>query len=121
MEVVEVVQEHGEVFELLEGVPLLLLDPLLQPLQDVVSPRYRGRCSGARCGEVKHGYDGGSLRELCELYLDDFGLKVQNCLNSSSPARKGAAGCWCPCPASGATSCHCGYPPAFAPANYFKL
>ena len=40
MEVVEVVQEHGEVFELLEGVPLLLLDPLLQPLQDVVSPRY---------------------------------------------------------------------------------
>ena len=40
MEVVEVVQEHGEVFELLEGVPLLLLDPPLQPLQDVVSPRY---------------------------------------------------------------------------------
>ena len=30
----------------------------------------------ARYGEVKHGYDGGSLRELCELYLDDFGLKV---------------------------------------------
>ena len=36
LEVVQVVQEHAEVFELLEDDPLLLLDPLLQSLQDVV-------------------------------------------------------------------------------------
>ena len=36
MEVVEVVQEHGDIFELLKSDSLLFLDPLLEPLQDVV-------------------------------------------------------------------------------------
>ena len=75
LKVVHVVQEHGEVFELLEGDPLLLLDPLLQPLQDVVIVLAVEEGVAEQDEREVELSDGRSaLGELCELCLDDLGL-----------------------------------------------
>ena len=66
-----------EVFELLEGYPLLLLDPLLQPLQDVIVVlAVEEGVAKQDAGKVELGDGGGALGELCELDLDDLGLEV---------------------------------------------
>ena len=117
-----------EVFELLEGDPLLILDPLLQPLEDVVIVLAieEGEAKQDE-GEVKLSDGRAPLETSANLIwmtsVWRLFMKVQNCLNSSSPAPSRPNRCSRMLVSTpGASSGHCPHPPAFASTNnYFAL
>ena len=111
-----------EVFELFEGDPLLILDPLLQPLLAIEE----GEAEQDE-GEVKLTDGRAPLETSANLIwmtsVWRLFMKVQNCLNSSSPAPSRPNRCSRMLVSTpGASSGHCPHPPAFASTNnYFAL